>query len=203
MKLSAGQWLLLVVFLVAYGAVVSLVTRSYYVTEPPLASARPAPPGAAARTPPTSSLNETARRFGLTPVAPPGVESVPAPGAATLEEFVNLGDGFFEARQFAAAALAYERALALAPGDAELHNNLGLTLHYVGRSAEALATLREGVARDPSHQRAWLTLGFVSLQTGNAAQARESLQRALELGPGTPVGVEAQRLLGAMAAPAP
>ncbi len=40
-----------------------------------------------------------------------------------------------------------------------------------------------GLAVDPTHQRIWLTLGFVSSQLGNTEQARTALTTAIELGP--------------------
>ena len=75
------------------------------------------------------------------------------------------------------------------------YNNLGITLHYLGRSAEALQILNQGVTVDPNYQRIWLTLGFVSAQTGLAAEAQSALKTAVELGPDTEVGRSAADML--------
>ncbi len=41
----------------------------------------------------------------------------------------------------------------------------------------------------------WLHLGRLRLAGGEAARARQELERAVALGPGTPAGREARRLL--------
>jgi len=196
MKLSARQWLLLVAFQLAYGAVVALVTRTYHACEEPSLIAQPHLRAPSTAVGPDSPLAESMRRFDLRRDSQVSETPTVPPGATTLDGLISLGDNYFSARQYEAAATAYGRALELDPDSAELHNNLGLTLHYRGRSAEALATLKAGVAKDPGHQRSWLTLGFVSLQLGDKVQAREALQQAVALAPDSPVGKEAQRLMG-------
>ena len=76
----------------------------------------------------------------------------------------------------------YERLLAFNPNNAETYNNLGLTLHYLGRSTDALRRLNEGVAVDAENQRIWLTLGYVNSQLGNTEQARAALTTAVQIG---------------------
>jgi Flp pilus assembly protein TadD len=80
------------------------------------------------------------------------------------------------------AADLYARLLALNPKNVDILNELGLTLHYTGRSAEALQRLNEGVALNPAHQRIRLTLGFVNSQLGNFQEARAALTAATQLG---------------------
>ena len=43
----------------------------------------------------------------------------------------------------------YSQLLAFDPKNVEVYNNLGITLHYLGRSAEAVQRLNEGLALDP------------------------------------------------------
>jgi cytochrome c-type biogenesis protein CcmH/NrfG len=59
-----------------------------------------------------------------------------------------------------------------------------------------LKTLRIGTEKDPDFQRIWLTLGFVSAQSGDAARARTALEKARDLDPDNSIGQEAERLLG-------
>ncbi|MDH3491005.1 MAG: tetratricopeptide repeat protein [Gammaproteobacteria bacterium] len=107
-------------------------------------------------------------------------------------------DQFFANRQFQQAANAYERLLRLEPENAEIHNNLGLTLHYLGRSDEALRRLNDGVAVDPENQRIWLTLGFVNSQVGNVEQARKALTTATKIGSNESIRQSAMRMLEAL-----
>ena len=89
----------------------------------------------------------------------------------------------------------YEKLLALDPDNVDTLNNLGLTLHYVGRSDEARQRLNEGAALDPTYQRIWLTLGFVNSTLGNVADARAALNTAVGMDPDNDVGKSASRML--------
>jgi len=77
-------------------------------------------------------------------------------------------------------------------------NNLGLTLHYLGRSGEALTRLGEGIAADPGNQRIWLTLGFVNSQLGNVDDARKALTKATEIGTDESIREAANKMLEAL-----
>ncbi|MDH3805831.1 MAG: tetratricopeptide repeat protein, partial [Gammaproteobacteria bacterium] len=91
-------------------------------------------------------------------------------------------DEYFSNRQYDRAADLYERLLVFSPNNAEIHNNLGLTLHYLGRSTEALRRLNDGIAVDRSNQRIWLTLGYVNSELGNTEEARTALTTATQIG---------------------
>ena len=94
------------------------------------------------------------------------------------------------------AASLYGQLLLIDPSNVDTHNNLGITLHYLGRSAEALDRLNEGALLDPGYQRIWLTLGFVNQQVGNIEEARAALTTAAEMGTDSAVGKSAERMLG-------
>ncbi|MDJ0806077.1 MAG: tetratricopeptide repeat protein [Gammaproteobacteria bacterium] len=101
----------------------------------------------------------------------------------------------FQSADYVRAAELYQRVIELAPHKVEPYNNLGLTLHYLGRSSEALTVLKRGSELDPRFQRIWLTLGFVQSGVGNVEEARLALQRAVDLGVDTPPGRNARELL--------
>ncbi len=101
----------------------------------------------------------------------------------------------FANKQYNRAAELYEQLLALSPNNVTAYNNLGITLHYLGRSAEALRKLNEGVAVDPTYQRLWLTLGFVNSQLGDTEQARTALTSAAQMGADNEVGQSALKML--------
>ena len=167
-------WTLLLVFQVFFGLAVFAVTREYYLPD------ESAPRGHTLTAAPAAS--GWSRGMTATDVArltSPGlVESAPTDPA----EIYRRAEDFFAARQYAQAAQLYEQLLPFSSNDAEIYNNLGLTLFYLGRADEALARLREGVAKDPGHQRIWLTLGYVNSQLGNTQEAREALTKATETG---------------------
>jgi len=101
----------------------------------------------------------------------------------------------FTNKQYDTAATLYEKLLSFSPNDAEIYNNLGLTLHYIGRSEEALRRLNEGVAVDGGHQRIWLTLGYVNSQLGNFEQARTALTNAIQVGGNESIRESATKML--------
>ena len=181
-------WTLLVIFQVFFGLVVFSFTREYYRQDTP----------AVAGHPPIANPSATAWSRGMTAtdisnLSSPGlVETVPTSDPA---EIYRRAEEYFANRQYPQAAQLYEQLLTFSPDDAEIHNNLGLTLFYIGRADEALRTLDEGVAANPEHQRIWLTLGYVNSQLGNTERAREALTRATETGGNASIREAAMEML--------
>lgn len=181
MSRGNGFWFALIAFQILFGVAVFAVTKNYYAGQ---SAAAPRPP--AAVLPEGLTAADIARLGSGTPAVRPLQD--PA-------EISRQADEFFFNRQYAQAAALYERLLDLNPRDAGVLNNLGLTLHYLGRSTEALAALGEGVALEPSNQRLWLTLGFINAQLGNSDEARTALTRATEIGTDESIRESAQKML--------
>jgi tetratricopeptide (TPR) repeat protein len=111
---------------------------------------------------------------------------------ATMSQLANK---YFANKQYAAAADLYGQLFALDPGNVGIQNDLGLTLHYIKRSDEALAVLKKGAALNPDHQRIWLTLGYVNMELGNIDEAKMSLQTAEQINPDNGIGRSASKML--------
>lgn len=128
--------------------------------------------------------------------------ATPAPGVAgalqveTVEALNAAAEGHLASRRYGEAIRVYRRMLELQPGNASILNELGLALHYDGKSAEAIEALKKATALDPKLQRAWLSQGFVLKSTGQDAKARAALEKTIALGASTPQGVEARKMLG-------
>lgn len=189
MRRDWRYWTLAALFQACFGLVVFVLTRIYYAPEP-------AVPG-----PDATRILESLPRWpdpvAVIGPAPPGQPpAVPAANAdpATLW---RTAEESFSSGQYATAAEAYQQLLVLEPESVELYNNLGLTLHYLGRSTEALETLKAGTARDPSHQRTWLTTGFVHARLGNAGEARVALGKA-QVGPDEAIRQSAGEMLASL-----
>lgn len=171
---GAKFWISMAVFQLVFGLAVFAVTRAYY-------SGDASGVGGGV---PTTDHPALAWPTGTTETQITDMISS-AFNESTAEDPVEMSrqaDRFFANNQFDRAAELYERLLAFAPNDAEIYNNLGLTLHYLGRSTEALRMLNDGVAVDAENQRIWLTLGFVNSQVGNVEQARTALTTATQIG---------------------
>ena len=184
---NARFWISMAVFQVLFGLAVFAVTRDYYIGE-------------------TDKVSTAGTTTGQTsPAWPDGINQsdIAALGSSTFSdmtfqdpaEISRQADEFFSARQYERAAALYERLLAFRPGNVSVLNNLGLTLHYLGRSDEALRRLNEGVTADPANQRIWLTLGFVNSQLGNSEQARTALTNALQTGTDESIRQSANEML--------
>ena len=174
MNRDAKFWISLAAFQAVFGLAVFAITRDYYVHDANTVSAQPSTAGRSALVWPDGITESDIAQL-----------SSPAFGEPDLEDPVEISrqaDEFFANRQYNKAADMYERLLAFDPNNAEIHNNLGLTLHYLGRSNEALRRLNDGVAADPTHHRIWLTLGYVNNQLGNTEQARAALTTASQIG---------------------
>jgi tetratricopeptide (TPR) repeat protein len=180
-------WTLLVIFQVFFGLAVFAFTRDYYLqdAEPVRGHAQIVNPAA-----PAWSRGITAT--DISRLSSPGlVESTPSDPT----EIYRRAEEFFAARQYDRAAQLYEELLVYSPEDAEIYNNLGLTLFYTGRTDEALRRLNEGVAVDAEHQRIWLTLGYVNSQLGNTEQARAALTQATRVGGNASIRESAEKML--------
>ena len=180
-------WTLLVVFQVFFGLAVFAITREYTMQE---AATVPGHPPITASSSPAWSRGVTAA--DISQFSSPGLSE------STLRDPVEISrraNEFFVNRQYQGAAELYEQLLAFSPNDAEIYNNLGLTLFYLGRSDEALRRLNEGVAVDAGHQRIWLTLGYVNSQLGNTEQARSALTNATQSGSDESIRQSALKML--------
>lgn len=187
---SAKFWVLMLVFQAAFGLTVFAVTRHYYINEADQVSTSPRP--ARQATPEWPELGKGSDLENLIATFP---GQTPAGDPAAM---MRQADDLFGMQQYGKAAVLYQKVLDAGSKDANTYNNLGITLHYLGRPAEALQVLNEGVATDPSYQRIWLTLGFVNSQLGNTAQAREALTTAVQMDASTDVGQSATQMLNAL-----
>lgn len=108
----------------------------------------------------------------------------------------RLADVYFEARQFPEAAEYYKKVLAILPDEVEVYNELGLSQHYMGNSAEGLRYVNDGINRNPYHQRIWLTKGFIlAYGMGDLNGAREAWVKSRTLDPESQIGKAAAEFL--------
>jgi tetratricopeptide (TPR) repeat protein len=188
MPSSYKKWTMIILFMIVGGFIIFALTRSYYKTEKP-AGERPE------RAPVTGPLVEepkTKSEIRTEQVVP--LEQLRV-DTGNPESLALLGDKYFENNRFEQAIIIYERVLELNPKDVDTYNDLGLALHYTGRSDVAIETLKKGIKVMPSYQRIWLSLGFVLTSTKKNEEAKTALKKAIELDPNTEMGQEAKRIL--------
>lgn len=183
-------WIFMVVFQVAFALAVFAMTRHYYLQDTVTVSAARATQTSEAPEWPENNAGSELEQL---------ITAFPGPANST-DPFVlaDQADEAFGNQQFDRAADLYHQLLLADPNNVDTYNNLGITMHYLGRSAEALGILNEGVKIDPGYQRIWLTLGFVNSQLGNIMQAQSALTTAVELGADNEVGQSAAEMLRAL-----
>jgi tetratricopeptide (TPR) repeat protein len=193
MNRNARFWVFMAAFQLLFALGVFALTRAYYLDRAPQPSSiSSAPFGAAAPHPLPPAATSGDPRDELASL----ISSFPGqPASQDPVDLSRQGDRHFGQQQYDRAAQFYEQALRAGSQDANDYNSLGLTLHYLGRSEEALAVLNEGIAVDASYQRIWLTLGFVNSQLGNLQAAREALGTAVRMGPDNEIGQSAAEML--------
>ena len=81
------------------------------------------------------------------------------------------------------ALVPLKNAVALSPGDAEAHNNLGFTLYNLGRLAEAEASCKQALKIKPNFAEAHCNLGLILYALGQLDEAENNCRRALKIQP--------------------
>lgn len=93
----------------------------------------------------------------------------------------NLGNLVYRQGEVEEARKLYERALEADPAQPEARYNLANTLEDLGEIELAVAELRKVCAAAPDFADAHYNLGLLLAQLGGTAQARQHLERYLEL----------------------
>jgi tetratricopeptide (TPR) repeat protein len=110
--------------------------------------------------------------------------------------------------KFTDASAACDKAIAADPvGGAICWKNLGIVLSNKGRMKDAVTPLQKATVADPKDAQTWLMLGNAMTATIEPKQegdkmtyiippgTKEAYQKAIDLGPGTPVAKQAQDAL--------
>ena len=175
------------VFQIVFGLTIFAITRQYYIQDSDNLSDEPTEISQPSFVWPDGIMETNPAQLSSSTFSQSAIED-PA-------EILRQADEYFTKKQYDKAAELYERLLVSGPNNVETYNNLGITLHYLGRSSEALSRLNEGVAVDPTHQRIWLTLGFVYSQVGNTENARTALTTAAQIDADNEIGKSAAKMI--------
>ena len=184
---SPKFWISMAVFQVVFGLAVFAVTRQYYLHSPDNNR-----PKITAPSQPAPDMPDRITKFNPSPLDLPNLSQPVIDDPLAIS---RQADESFNKKDYGRAADLYQRLLELDPNDVDTYNNLGLTLHYLGRSTEAIDKLNEGAGVDPTYQRIWLTLGFVNNQVGNTEKARTALTAAVKINADNDVGQAAAKML--------
>lgn len=95
----------------------------------------------------------------------------------------TFADGYVQSGELARAVVAYRKALEIAPDDAAVLRNLGLTFIYAQQWDSALVVVRRSLAADPSQSLGWVNLGVAFENRGQLDSAESAYRRALAIQP--------------------
>lgn len=102
-----------------------------------------------------------------------------------------LGLVYLDLREEKLAAQSFERALGLAPNDAEINHNYGVFLCQTKREPESVKYFMQAI-KNPLYAAPWRSYsaaGVCSLRTNNVKDAEQYFERALRLSPDEPLSL--------------
>lgn len=117
------------------------------------------------------------------PVKPPEPEPAEATPKSSIEQALLDGRGHLDARRWAEARQAFERALAGSPGNTKALFGRGRALFEMRQTSAAMKDFEAVLAAEPSHPNALLMAGSVSQELGRKDDARRFYQRYLDAWP--------------------
>jgi len=101
---------------------------------------------------------------------------------APQDRWLHFNYGLFlEARDPAAAAAEFRRALELLPSNYEVREKLADALTEMGKYEEAIAQCHELLRQMPYHAPAYLTMAYAQAQLGSYDDSIAAYERAIEL----------------------
>lgn len=112
----------------------------------------------------------------------------------------NLGNILYRQCELEEARMLYDRALEHDPSQPEARYNLANLLEDLGETELAIAELRKVCAAAPEFADAHYNLGIMLAQVGGTAQAKQHLERYLELDTGSDWAGHARTFLDQIAA---
>src|SRR5262245_60531465 len=112
---------------------------------------------------------------------------------------VALGNLYFDAERYQDASQWYEAALKLAPNDADVSTDLGVSYYYLNQPDRALAQFDHSLQIDAKHTKTLLNVGIVrAFGKQDLAGAAKAWEQVVALAPGSPEAQAAKRALDAM-----
>jgi tetratricopeptide (TPR) repeat protein len=114
-----------------------------------------------------------------------GFQRILTPAADFYTQF-NVASDLTERGKYAAAVLAWQKALALNEKDDRAHNSYAVALASTGRLAEAVPHFERAIALNPGYDEAYNSYGAALMSAGRLDEAIPRLEHAIALNPDNP-----------------
>jgi tetratricopeptide (TPR) repeat protein len=105
-------------------------------------------------------------------------------GEDRVVALVNEGNQLLAQRDYAKAVQKYEQAVAIEPGDENLHYNLAIALARLGKIEEAKKHYEEALQIFPEHGEARNNLGNLLMRENKLSEAIDQFREAVKIVPG-------------------
>jgi len=148
------------------------------VVPEPVKPTKPTKPTEATAAKPVEKLPDPP--VAVVPPKDPAAEPVPT---SVIEQALIDGKKHLDARRWADAKQAYERALAAAPGNTKALFGRGRASFELRQTAAAMKDFEAVLAVEPSHPNALLMAGSVSQELGRKDDAKRFYERYLDAWP--------------------
>ena len=110
-------------------------------------------------------------------------ELVPREVRETAENFVSEGVNAYQSGKYAESVDAWQQALELIPGDAEVHNFMGISYHKLQRLDDAKRQFTMATQLDSTYYEAYNNLGYILFLQEEYTAAKNAFEHALEINP--------------------
>jgi len=90
-----------------------------------------------------------------------GLEEMLAKTPDNVEARIQLGNDYFDSRNYEKAVEAYQKAVKINPKNADVITDMGIAYRRLGKHNEAVEAFKRAVGVDPGHAVALFNLGIV------------------------------------------
>jgi tetratricopeptide (TPR) repeat protein len=111
------------------------------------------------------------------------------------DKLVETGNMFMDNRNYPMAAICYRKALELDDSDPGVLVDLGVCLHAVGNSDEAIQMIERAIALDSTHMIAHFNLGVIYRDLNNPDRGKLYWDELIRLYPETPLADTVRKYL--------
>jgi len=101
----------------------------------------------------------------------------------TAENFVSEGVTFYQDGNYDQSVSSWQKALELIPGDAEVHNFIGISYHNLNSFEDATTHFRMATELDTTYFEAYNNLGYDLFIQKKYVDARRAFKSALDINP--------------------
>ena len=99
------------------------------------------------------------------------------------ENYFDEGFNYYQNEDYNSAIKSWKQAIELLPGDAELHNFMGITYHKVNKIDDAISHFQVATKLDTNYYQAYNNLGYLLFLRKDYDMARKAFKKALQINP--------------------